>query len=58
MNRVRTGVVDRAEKKAPGFKAGGRKVRHTADSFELRETLAPYGPTDPLETGNSFLWNQ
>jgi len=49
--------IDRI-KKTPGFKARGRKVRHTKDSFELRETLAPYGSTDPLETGNSFLWDQ
>ena len=45
-------------KEAIGFGARGRKIRHTGDSFELREALKPYGTTTALEPENTFLWDQ
>jgi putative transposase len=43
---------------AIGFRARGRKVRRTGDSFELRESMGQYGPTGSLQSGNTFLWDQ
>jgi 3-hydroxyisobutyrate dehydrogenase-like beta-hydroxyacid dehydrogenase len=45
-------------KEALGFRARGRKIHHAGDSFELRETLKPYGTTNALASGNTFLWDQ
>ncbi len=45
-------------KEALGFRVRGRKIRRAGDSFELRETLKPYGATNDLEPGNTFLWDQ
>ena len=45
-------------KEGLGFRAIGRKIRRADDSFELRETLTPYGTSNDLESGNTFLWNQ
>ena len=45
-------------KQALGFKAIGRKIRGADDSFELRETMRPYGSKNDLEHGNTFIWNQ
>jgi putative transposase len=45
-------------KEKMGFRARGRKIRLTADSFELRETLEPYGATNALAFGNTFLWDK
>ena len=45
-------------KQALGFKAIGRKIRGADDSFELRETMKPYGTKKDLEHGNTFLWNR
>ena len=28
-----------------------------ADTFELREVIAPYGKANDQESGNTFLWN-
>jgi len=45
-------------KEALGFKAKGRKVLRSDDTFELREALTPYGTTNDLDLGNTFLWDQ
>jgi putative transposase len=45
-------------KEALGFRASGRKIRRAGDSFELRETQQPYGTTNALASGNTFLWDQ
>ena len=45
-------------KQSLGFRAIGKKIRGAGDSFELRETLTPYGTKKDLEYGNTFLWNQ
>ena len=45
-------------KQVLGFKAIGRKIRGADDSFELRETMKPYGTKNDLEHGNTFIWNQ
>ena len=45
-------------KEALGFRARGRKIRRAGDSFELREALKPYGTTNALASGNTFLWDQ
>ena len=45
-------------KEVLGFRAKGRKIRRAGDSFELRETLKPYGTTTALEPENTFLWDQ
>ena len=44
-------------KEAIGFRAIGRKIRSTGDSFELREILEPYRPTDYLRHSNMLLWD-
>lgn len=44
-------------KESLGFRARGRKIRHTRDSFELRETLIPYGPADSIKHDNMLLWD-
>ena len=41
-----------------GFRAKGRKIISTDDTFELREVLTPYGKANNLDSGNTFLWNQ
>ena len=45
-------------REALGFRARGRKIRQTGDSFELRETLTPYGSSDSYEVDNTVLWDQ
>ena len=45
-------------KEALGFRARGRKIRRAGDFFELREALKPYGTTNALASGNTFLWDQ
>ena len=44
-------------KEALGFRATGRKIICTDDTFELREELMPYGKANNLDSGNTFLWN-
>jgi putative transposase len=44
-------------KEALGFRAKGRKIKGTDDTFELREGLAAYGDAGKSESGNAFLWN-
>ena len=41
-----------------GFRAKGRKIHRSDDTFELREALTPYGTTNDLDSGNTFLWDQ
>ena len=45
-------------KEALGFRTRGRKIRRAGDSFELRETMKPYGTTNALASGNTFSWDQ
>jgi len=45
-------------KEALGFRAQGRKIISTDDTFELREGQTPYGDANKLDSGNTFLWNQ
>ena len=45
-------------KEALGFRAKGRKMICTDDTFELREMLKPYGKANNLDSGNTFLWDQ
>jgi hypothetical protein len=45
-------------KEALGFRATGRKIICTDDTFELREELTPYSKANNLDSGNTFLWNQ
>jgi hypothetical protein len=45
-------------KEALGFRAKGRKIICTDDTFELWEVLTPYGKANNLDSGNTFLWNQ
>ena len=40
-----------------GFRAKGRKIIHTDDTFELREVIASYGKADHQKYGNTYLWN-
>ena len=44
-------------KDALGFRAKGRKVLCADGTFELRETITPYGKDNDLDPGNTFLWN-
>jgi hypothetical protein len=44
-------------KEALGFKAKGRKIICTNDTFELREVPKPYGKANNPESGNTFLWD-
>ncbi|MBW2217218.1 MAG: hypothetical protein JRF34_08500 [Deltaproteobacteria bacterium] len=44
-------------KEALGFRTKGRKIICADDTFELRETITPYGKTNDLDSGNTFLWN-
>jgi putative transposase len=44
-------------KEALGFKAKGRKITSSDDTFELREGQVSYGAADKLDSGNTFLWN-
>ncbi len=43
-------------KEALGFRAMGRKILCADVSFELRETIPPYGKDNDLDSGNTFLW--
>ena len=45
-------------KEALGFRATGRKIISADDTFELREVQMPYGKTNNLDSGNTFLWDQ
>ena len=45
-------------KEALDFRARGRKIRRADDSFELWETLKPYGTTYALASGYTFSWDQ
>ncbi len=44
-------------KDALGFRATGRKILCADDTFELRETITPYGKANDLDSGNTFSWN-
>jgi putative transposase len=44
-------------KDALGFRAKGRKITNSDDTFELREGQVPYGAADKLDSGNTLLWN-
>ncbi len=44
-------------KKAIGFRAKGRKITSSDDTFELREGQVPYGEALRLDSGNTFPWN-
>jgi hypothetical protein len=44
-------------KEALGFRAKGRKITSSDDTFELREGQVSYGAADKLDSGNIFLWN-
>jgi putative transposase len=44
-------------KKALGFRARGRKITSSDDTFELREGQVSYGAADKLDSGNTFPWN-
>ncbi len=43
-------------KEGLGFRATGRKIICADDTFELRETITPYGIDKDLDSGNTFLW--
>jgi putative transposase len=43
-------------KDALGFRATGRKILCADDTFELPETITPYGKDSDLDSGNTFLW--
>ncbi len=45
-------------KEALGFRAKGRKIICADDTFELRETITPYGKANDQNSGNTYLWNQ
>ena len=45
-------------KEALGFRAKGRKIICTDDTFELREVIAPYGKANDQNSGNTYLWKQ
>jgi REP-associated tyrosine transposase len=45
-------------KEALGFRARGRKIKGSGDTFELREGQVPYGVADKSVSGNAFLWNE
>ena len=44
-------------KDALGFRAKGRKITNSDDTFELREGQVRYGAADKLDSGNTFPWN-
>jgi hypothetical protein len=43
-------------KDALGFRAVGRKILCADDTFELQETITPYGKDSDPDSGNTFLW--
>jgi putative transposase len=43
-------------KKSLGFRARGRNITSTDDSFEPIEGQVSYDESDKQEPGNSFLW--
>ena len=45
-------------KEALAFRAAGKKIVCTDDTFEFREVVAPYGKANNLDPGNTFLWRQ
>lgn len=45
-------------KETLGFRARGRKMRCADDSYELRETLAAYGPTTASDSDNTYFWDE
>jgi len=45
-------------KKTLGYRATGRKIIGADDTFELRESITPFGNANNLDSGNTFLWNQ
>ena len=45
-------------KEALGFRAKGRKIICTDDTFELREVPTPYGKANNQDSGSRFLWDQ
>ena len=45
-------------KEALRYRARGRKIICTNDTFELRELLTPYGKANILYSGNTLLWDQ
>jgi putative transposase len=44
--------------KALGFRARGRKITGTDDTFELREGQVPYEAAIKVDSGNTLPWNQ
>ena len=45
-------------KGALGYKARGRKIVGTEDTFELREVVAPFANADNLDSENTYYWIQ
>ena len=45
-------------KKTLGYRATGRKIIGADDTFELRESITPFGNANNLDSGNTYLWNQ
>ena len=45
-------------KDALGYRARGRKIVCSDDTFELREVITPFGNADNLDSENTYLWNQ
>jgi putative transposase len=45
-------------KEALGFRAKGRKIICSDDTFELREVITAYDKANNFDSGNTFLWNQ
>ena len=39
------------------YKAKGRKIIGTDDTFDLHEVLPPYGKADKLNSGNTYFWD-
>jgi putative transposase len=45
-------------KKTLGYRVTGRKIMSADDTFELQESITPFGNADNLDSGNTFLWDQ
>jgi len=44
-------------KETLGYRAKGRKIISTDDTFELREGQTSYGDANKLNSGNTFIWD-
>jgi hypothetical protein len=44
-------------KEALGYRARGRKIICSDDTYELREVITSFGNADNLDSENTFLWN-